>query len=182
MNTYNIVSNTRRKIVLCYLSKMDICHATFRLFKGPAQCFYKLISPFPNFPRTSTILLRIPSYFTGSFGTLGKTTFASYRVSPSLNHYRNTIITCVSRVLHVFTTCAALGCPRGKFLFRPTPFRFFSASCHAYKSTVARLKLDINANNIVCFTGDHFLTGFGRDLAVKRCVTDFYDNYPRQFS
>ena len=57
------------------------------------------------------------------------------------------------------------------FLPRPTPFRFFSASCHVYKSTVARLKLDINANNIVCFTGDHFLTGFGRDQAVKRCVT-----------
>ena len=57
------------------------------------------------------------------------------------------------------------------FLPRPTPFRFFSASCHVYKSTVARLKLDINANNIVCFTGGHFLTGFGRDQAVKRCVT-----------
>ena len=57
------------------------------------------------------------------------------------------------------------------FLPRPTPFPFFSASCHVYKSTVARLKLDINANNIVCFTGDHFLTGFGRDQAVKRCVT-----------
>ena len=57
------------------------------------------------------------------------------------------------------------------FLPRPTPFRIFSASCHVYKSTVARLKLDINANNIVCFTGYHFLTGFGRDQAVKRCVT-----------
>ena len=57
------------------------------------------------------------------------------------------------------------------FLLRSTPFRFFSASCHVYKSTVARLKLDINANNIVCFTGDHFLTVFGRDQAVKCCVT-----------
>ena len=87
------------------------------------------------------------------------------------------IITCVSRVLHVFTTCVTRGCPWAKFwavqnfLPRPTPFRFFSASCHVYKSTVARLKLDINANNIVCFTGDNFLTGFGRDQAVKRCVT-----------
>ena len=87
------------------------------------------------------------------------------------------IITCVSRVLHVFTTCVTRGCPGLKcwavqnFLPHPTPFRFFSASCHVYKSTVARLKLDINANNIVCFTGDHFLTGFGRDQAVKRCVT-----------
>ena len=87
------------------------------------------------------------------------------------------IITCVSRVLHVFTTSVTRGCPWAKFwavqnfLPRPTPFRFFSASCHVYKSTVARLKLDINANNIVCFTGDNFLTGFGRDQAVKRCVT-----------
>ena len=87
------------------------------------------------------------------------------------------IITCVSRVLHVFTTCVTRGCPWAKFwavqnfLPRPTPFRFFSASCHVYKSTFARLKLDINANNIVCFTGDDFLTGFGRDQAVKRCVT-----------
>ena len=85
--------------------------------------------------------------------------------------------TCVSRVLHVFTTCVTRGCPWAKFwavqnfLPRPTPLRFFSASCHVYKSTVARLKLDINANNIVCFTGDDFLTGFGRDQAVKRCVT-----------
>ena len=90
---------------------------------------------------------------------------------------RTRIITCVSRVLHVFTTCVTRGCPWAKFwavqnfLPRPTPFRFFSASCHVYKSTVARLKLDINADNIVCFTGDNFLTGFGRDQAVKRCVT-----------
>ena len=91
------------------------------------------------------------------------------------------IITCVSRVLHVCCTSLPRVPPvvvRGlkfwavqNFLPRPTPFRFFSASCHVYKSTVARLKLDINANNIVCFTGDHFLTGFGRDQAVKRCVT-----------
>ena len=84
--------------------------------------------------------------------------------------------TCVSRMLHVFTTCVTRGCPWAKFwavqnfLPRPTPFRFFSASYHVYKSTVARLKLDINAKNIVCFTGDNFLTGFGRDQAVKRCV------------
>ena len=80
------------------------------------------------------------------------------------------IITCVSRVLHVFITCITRGCPWAKFwavqnfLPRPTPFRFFSASCHVYK-----FKLDINAN-IVCFTGDNFLTGFGRDQAIKRCV------------
>ena len=49
------------------------------------------------------------------------------------------------------------------FLLCPTPFRFFPASCHVYKSTVAHLKLYINVNNIVCFMGDHFLTGFGRD-------------------
>ena len=83
----------------------------------------------------------------------------------------------VSRVLHVFNTCVTRGCPWAKFwavqnfLPRPTPFRFFSASYHVYKSTVTRLKLDINTNNIVCFTGDNFLTGFGRDQAVKRCVT-----------
>ena len=85
--------------------------------------------------------------------------------------------TCVPHVLHVFTTCVTRGCPWTKFwavqnfLPRPTPFRFFSASCHVYKSPVGRLKLDNNANNIVCFTGDNFLTGFGRDQAVKRCVT-----------
>ena len=50
------------------------------------------------------------------------------------------------------------------FLPRPTPFRFSPRSAtHVYKSTVAHLKLDINANNTVCFTGDHFLTGFGCD-------------------
>ena len=89
--------------------------------------------------------------------------------------------TCVSHVFHV--CCTSL--PRvppvvvhglkfwavQNFLPRPTPFQIFSASCHVYKSTVARLKLDINANNIVCFMGDHFLTGFGRDQVVKRCVT-----------
>ena len=80
----------------------------------------------------------------------------------------------VSRVLHVFTTCVTRGCPWAKlwavqnFLPRPTPFRFFSASCHVYKSTAARLKLDINANNIVCFTGDNFLTGFGREALCDR--------------
>ena len=75
------------------------------------------------------------------------------------------IITCDSRVfhvLHVFTTCVTRGCPWAKFWavqnFLPssTLFRFFSASCHVYKSTVARLKLDINANNIVCFTRQLF--------------------------
>ena len=91
------------------------------------------------------------------------------------------IITCVSHVLHVCCTSLPRVPPvivRGlkfwavqNFLPRPTPFRFFSASCHVYKSTVARLKLHINANSIVCFTGDHFLTGFGRDQAIKRCVT-----------
>ena len=49
------------------------------------------------------------------------------------------------------------------FLQRPTPFWFCPASRHVYKSTVACLKLDINTNNIVCFTGDHFLAGVGRD-------------------
>ena len=91
------------------------------------------------------------------------------------------IITRVSSVFHVCCTSLSRVPPvvvRGlkfwavqNFLPRPTPFRFFSASCHVYKSTVARLKLDINANNIVCFTGDQLLTGFGRDQAVKRCVT-----------
>ena len=79
------------------------------------------------------------------------------------------IITCVSRVLHVFTTCATRGCPRAKILSSSKLLAasdavpIFPASYHVYKSTVARLKLDINANNIVCFTGDHFFTGFGRD-------------------
>ena len=91
------------------------------------------------------------------------------------------IMTCVSRLFHVCCTSLPRVPPvvvRGlkfwavqNFLPRPTPFRFFPASFHVYKSTVARLKLDINANNIVCFTGGHFLTGFGRDQAVKRCVT-----------
>ena len=82
---------------------------------------------------------------------------------------RTPIITCVSRVLHVFTTCAASVCPLAKILGSSKHFRasdavpIFPASCHVYKSTVARLKLEINANNIVCLTGDHFLTGFGRD-------------------
>ena len=94
---------------------------------------------------------------------------------------RTWIITCVSRVFHVCCTSLPRVPPvvvRGlkfwavqNFLPRPTPFRFFSASCHVYKSTVARLKHDINANNIVCFTGDQFLTVFGRDQVVKRCVT-----------
>ena len=60
------------------------------------------------------------------------------------------------------------------FVPRTTPFLFFPASCHIYKSTVARLKLDINANNIVCFTVDHFSMGFGRDKVVKRCVAGSY--------
>ena len=79
------------------------------------------------------------------------------------------IITWPSRVLHVFSTCAARGCPWAKLLSSSKLFVAFNAvpispaSCHVYKSTVARLKLDINANNIVCFTGEHFLTAFGRD-------------------
>jgi hypothetical protein len=32
------------------------------------------------------------------------------------------------------------------FLPRPAPFRFLPAFCHVYNSTVARLKLDINAS------------------------------------
>ena len=83
-------------------------------------------------------------------------------------------MTRVSRVLHIFTTCATRGCPRAKILSSSKLFAVSEAVpnfLRVYKSTVARLKLDINANNIVCFTGDHFLTGFGRDQALKRCVT-----------
>ena len=108
--------------------------------------------------------------------------FSRFTASPQVLITAGTrVITFVSRVFHVCCTSVPRVPPvvvRGlklwavqNFLPRPTPFRFFSASCHVYKSTVARLKLDINANNIVCFTGDHFLTGFGRDQAVKRCVT-----------
>ncbi len=83
--------------------------------------------------------------------------------------------TCVARLYHV---CRPWSVGRGKkfwavqnFLPRPTPSRFFPASCHVYKSTIARLKLDINAKNIVCFTGNNFLTWFGRKALCDRAST-----------
>ena len=104
-----------------------------------------------------------------------------FRVSPRLPKFYSLPEHGLSRVFHVCCTSFPSVPPvvvRGlkfwavqNFLPRRTPFRFFSASCHVYKSTAVRLKLDINANNIVCFTGDNFWTGFGRDQAVKRCVT-----------
>ncbi len=90
-------------------------------------------------------------------------------------------IACASRLLHVCCTSLprvppVVGCGKKfwavqNFLPQPTPSRFFPASTRVYKSTIARLKLDIKANNIVCFTGNNFLMWFGRDKAVKRCVT-----------
>ena len=41
------------------------------------------------------------------------------------------------------------------FLPRPTPFRFSPASCHVYKSTVARFKLDIKARSHSALRLDH---------------------------
>jgi hypothetical protein len=62
-----------------------------------------------------------------------------------------------------------------KLFTAPNAVPIFPASCHVHKSNLARLKLDFNVNNIVYFTKDHFLTGFRRDQAVKRGVTEALD-------
>jgi len=59
-----------------------------------------------------------------------------------------------------FTTCCARGCTRAKILRSSKHFAASDAvpdspaSYHVYKSTWARLKLDINANHVVCFMED----------------------------
>ena len=53
------------------------------------------------------------------------------------------------------------------FLSRPTPFWFFPASCHVYKSTVARLKLDTNAKKHRLLHGRSLFDGFWPWLSRK---------------
>jgi hypothetical protein len=48
---------------------------------------------------------------------------------------------------------------------------FIQSQDKKQKIKIINLIILFDLFNFVCFTGDYILTGFGRDQAVKRCVT-----------